>query len=80
MGCVDLQQLHTRKCIRRVDHSHADDLYHTPPVGCGHLKELSCLTSDGKLCTRRDRRNCPFHGPVVPRDDSGMPIDPTPGA
>jgi len=35
---------------------------------------------DGKLCTRRDRRNCPFHGPVVPRDDSGMPIDPTPEA
>ncbi|GAB2245169.1 hypothetical protein Droror1_Dr00000662 [Drosera rotundifolia] len=30
----------------------------------------------GKLCQRRDLRVCPFHGPVVPRDDQGNPIEP----
>lgn len=28
----------------------------------------------GGLCQRRDLRVCPFHGPIVPRDDEGKPI------
>ncbi|KAL8138414.1 hypothetical protein V2J09_004415 [Rumex salicifolius] len=28
----------------------------------------------GGLCQRRDLRVCPFHGPMVPRDDEGKPI------
>ncbi|CAH8368558.1 unnamed protein product [Eruca vesicaria subsp. sativa] len=28
----------------------------------------------GALCQRRDLRACPFHGPIVPRDDEGNPI------
>ncbi|GAB4861585.1 hypothetical protein Ancab_036778 [Ancistrocladus abbreviatus] len=32
--------------------------------------------SNGKLCQRRDLRVCPFHGPIVPRDDAGNPIYP----
>ncbi|KAF2606395.1 hypothetical protein F2Q68_00045220 [Brassica cretica] len=28
----------------------------------------------GGLCQRRDLRACPFHGPIVPRDDEGNPI------
>ncbi|CAN1793949.1 UV-stimulated scaffold protein A homolog [Linum perenne] len=30
----------------------------------------------GGLCPRRDLRVCPFHGPVIPRDDKGNPINP----
>ncbi|KNA18158.1 hypothetical protein SOVF_073380 [Spinacia oleracea] len=29
---------------------------------------------NGKLCQRKDLRVCPFHGPVIPRDDKGIPI------
>ncbi|XP_022992187.1 UV-stimulated scaffold protein A homolog [Cucurbita maxima] len=29
----------------------------------------------GGLCQRRDLRVCPFHGPIVPRDDEGRPFD-----
>lgn len=29
---------------------------------------------NGKLCQRKDLRVCPFHGPVIPRDDEGRPI------
>ncbi|XP_074848414.1 UV-stimulated scaffold protein A isoform X1 [Carettochelys insculpta] len=31
---------------------------------------------DGKLCERQDRFKCPFHGKIIPRDDSGNPINP----
>lgn len=27
----------------------------------------------GKLCPRRDRFKCPFHGKIIPRDESGKP-------
>lgn len=30
----------------------------------------------GKLCPRKDRFKCPFHGPVVARDELGSPKDP----
>ncbi|ONK60722.1 uncharacterized protein A4U43_C08F21880 [Asparagus officinalis] len=29
----------------------------------------------GGLCQRRDMRICPFHGPIVPRDAKGNPIE-----
>ncbi|XP_009902541.2 UV-stimulated scaffold protein A [Dryobates pubescens] len=30
---------------------------------------------DGSLCARQDRIKCPFHGKIIPRDDSGVPIN-----
>ncbi|XP_028779856.1 UV-stimulated scaffold protein A homolog [Neltuma alba] len=29
----------------------------------------------GGLCQRRDLRVCPFHGPILPRDDEGKPLN-----
>ncbi|KAF8652154.1 hypothetical protein HU200_062931 [Digitaria exilis] len=29
----------------------------------------------GRLCQRRDLKVCPFHGPIVPRDAEGNPIE-----
>ncbi|KAM3709760.1 hypothetical protein ACJW31_02G197600 [Castanea mollissima] len=31
--------------------------------------------SKGGLCQRRDLRVCPFHGPIIPRDDEGKPLN-----
>lgn len=28
----------------------------------------------GKLCPRRDRVKCPFHGNIIPRDETGTPV------
>nr|XP_005490910.2 UV-stimulated scaffold protein A isoform X1 [Zonotrichia albicollis] len=30
---------------------------------------------DGSLCERQDRIKCPFHGKIIPRDDSGVPVN-----
>ncbi|XP_036069882.1 UV-stimulated scaffold protein A isoform X2 [Oryzias melastigma] len=30
----------------------------------------------GKLCQRQDRLKCPFHGPIIPRDEEGKPCRP----
>ncbi|KAI8483040.1 hypothetical protein Bbelb_391960 [Branchiostoma belcheri] len=32
--------------------------------------------SNGKLCPRMDRYKCPFHGPIIPRDETGKPSNP----
>ncbi|XP_073342940.1 UV-stimulated scaffold protein A [Pagrus major] len=29
---------------------------------------------NGSLCQRQDRLKCPFHGPIVPRDQEGRPL------
>ncbi|XP_032488324.1 UV-stimulated scaffold protein A isoform X2 [Phocoena sinus] len=31
---------------------------------------------DGRLCERQDRLKCPFHGKIIPRDDTGRPLHP----
>lgn len=31
---------------------------------------------DGSLCRRMDRKKCPFHGPIVPRDIHGILVNP----
>lgn len=30
---------------------------------------------NGGLCERQDRYKCPFHGKIVPRDESGIPVN-----
>lgn len=30
---------------------------------------------DGSLCERQDRIKCPFHGKIIPRNESGIPIN-----
>jgi len=45
--------------------------YEAPPV---EYKPCNAPLKNGKLCTRRDARFCPFHGPVIPRDENGSPI------
>jgi UV-stimulated scaffold protein A len=36
-----------------------------------------CLAplKNGALCQRRDLKSCPFHGPIIPRDSEGNPIE-----
>lgn len=32
----------------------------------------------GGLCQRKDLKICPFHGSIIPRDDEGRPLNPSP--
>lgn len=32
----------------------------------------------GGLCRRKDMKICPFHGPIIPRDDEGKPLSASP--
>lgn len=38
---------------------------------------LSCNVrlDSGKLCPRRDKIKCPFHGKIIPRDHNGVPLN-----
>ncbi|KAK6285805.1 hypothetical protein POUND7_011984 [Theobroma cacao] len=43
----------------------------------GEIQPCHAPLSKGGLCKRRDLRVCPFHGPIIPRDDEGNPINQT---
>ncbi|PIA34767.1 hypothetical protein AQUCO_03700201v1 [Aquilegia coerulea] len=45
-----------------------------------HVEIRPCCApvKSGGLCQRRDIRVCPFHGPIIPRDVEGNPIDQAP--
>ena len=38
-------------------------------------KRCNAKLANGMLCPRRDKYICPFHGKILPRDLSGVPID-----
>ncbi|XP_075237928.1 UV-stimulated scaffold protein A-like isoform X2 [Lycorma delicatula] len=40
------------------------------------LRSCRAPLPNGKLCPRKDRYKCPFHGEIIPRDESGKCINP----
>ncbi|XP_059651228.1 UV-stimulated scaffold protein A homolog [Cornus florida] len=47
-------------------------VYREEPV---EIQPCRAPLSKGRLCQRKDLKICPFHGPIIPRDDEGKPID-----
>lgn len=47
-------------------------VYREDPV---EIQPCQAPLRNGELCQRRDLKICPFHGPIIPRDDEGKPID-----
>lgn len=45
-----------------------------PGSPTGETRCRAALPS-GRLCPRRDKVKCPFHGTLIPRDDQGLPLD-----
>ncbi|KAE8685140.1 UV-stimulated scaffold protein A-like protein [Hibiscus syriacus] len=41
----------------------------------GEIQPCRAPLNKGGLCQRRDLKVCPFHGPIIPRDDAGNPIN-----
>lgn len=39
------------------------------------IKACRAPLKSGRLCPRRDRTKCPFHGLIIPRDEMGKPAD-----
>lgn len=39
------------------------------------LLPCNARLESGRLCPRRDKIKCPFHGRIIPRDHNGVPID-----
>jgi len=38
-------------------------------------KRCNAILPSGKLCPRKDKVKCPFHGLIIPRDISGVPLN-----
>lgn len=39
------------------------------------VPQCNALLPSGKLCPRKDKLKCPFHGLIIPRDIEGLPVD-----
>nr|KYP71938.1 Uncharacterized protein KIAA1530 family [Cajanus cajan] len=50
---------------------------HAMPYEEKEIEIQPCLAPlrKGGLCQRRDLKVCPFHGPIIPRDDEGRPLN-----
>ncbi|KAJ1982623.1 hypothetical protein H4R34_001642 [Dimargaris verticillata] len=48
-------------------------VYYTPKRP-DHIKACRAPLKSGKLCPRRDLVRCPYHGPIVPRDEQGWVV------
>ncbi|CAJ1961312.1 unnamed protein product [Sphenostylis stenocarpa] len=50
---------------------------HAMPYEEKKIEIQPCLAPlrKGGLCQRRDMKVCPFHGPIIPRDDEGRPLN-----
>lgn len=44
---------------------------------CSNSLQMPCNVKleSGKLCPRRDKLKCPFHGRIIPRDHNGTPLN-----
>ncbi|KAJ3176260.1 hypothetical protein HK101_010468 [Irineochytrium annulatum] len=45
------------------------------PGGGEAIPACGARLRNGKLCPRRDLKRCPLHGPIIPRDEQGDPLD-----
>lgn len=58
-----------------------DEMFDTQPSCSKNSGDISPIMAcnvrldTGKLCQRKDKIKCPFHGKIIPRDHLGVPID-----
>lgn len=71
---IDPQELATRDSESGLD----SGLVPSTSSGNGETSlAISCNVrlESGKLCPRRDKVKCPFHGKIIPRDHNGIPLN-----
>ncbi|KAJ3313340.1 hypothetical protein HDV04_002146 [Boothiomyces sp. JEL0838] len=47
------------------------------PAPQPEIQECGAKLKNGNRCKRKDLKKCPFHGPIIPRDELGNALDPT---
>lgn len=60
---------HERHLYGLQDEATSSRSSHTPSG-----KSCRAPLASGRLCPRRDLLKCPFHGPIVDRDETGIPV------
>lgn len=66
---------------REINGSHKDtgEIFEPEYSGasCSNSLLMPCNVrlESGKLCPRRDKLKCPFHGRIIPRNHNGVPLD-----
>lgn len=73
---IDPRELEKKNRVMLIEESF-DTKDPVPGTSDTQRLSLSCNVrlESGKLCPRRDKVKCPFHGKIIPRDHNGVPLD-----
>lgn len=78
LEAIDPKELNSPNKIRLTEESF-DTAYAEPSTSSSTPSSLAMACNvrleSGKLCPRRDKIKCPFHGKIIPRDQNGTPIN-----
>lgn len=74
---IDPEELAARNRVNLVEESFdpTDSVPGPSTSDTGLAMACNVRLETGKLCPRRDKVKCPFHGKIIPRDHLGVPID-----
>lgn len=76
LEAIDPKELPGSSKVQLTDESFIQD---TMVPGCSGTSSLimtcNVRLESGRLCPRRDKVKCPFHGKIIPRDHKGIPLD-----
>jgi len=71
---IDPRELEERNNVTlTVDDAFCEDV--RPSTSNGLVMSCNVRLESGKLCPRRDKVKCPFHGRIIARDHLGIPLD-----
>ncbi|RWR99436.1 UV-stimulated scaffold protein A-like isoform X1 [Dinothrombium tinctorium] len=66
---------HRRKEYGLCENTSTNDLEMPSTSGVSMFMQCKAPLPNGKLCPRRDKIKCPFHGKIIPRNDCGDLLD-----
>jgi hypothetical protein len=58
--------------VDRIEEMNVRSSFYKPPER--EIPPCRAPLKKGGFCPRRDLRRCPLHGPIIPRDDNGNPV------
>lgn len=76
-----LESINPRELDESKRISFTDNIFENQPCSSKSSGNLNPVVAcnvrleTGKLCQRKDKIKCPFHGKIIPRDHLGVPID-----
>lgn len=77
LEAIDPKELEESRKVTLMDESFSPEASSSKAISINNSLVMTCNVrmESGKLCPRRDKIKCPFHGRIIARDHRGVPIN-----